>query len=111
MWRFVIGVAVLVAAGVGQGRAGQTDVQSSVPPEARSLYGRDLFAFYCATCHGQDGKGNGAVAPALRTQPSDLTMVAQRNGGTFPTAQLESFVTGDRREPSPTHGTREMPVW
>jgi mono/diheme cytochrome c family protein len=30
---------------------------------------RDLFEFYCATCHGRDGKSNGPAAGALRGPP------------------------------------------
>ena len=28
-----------------------------------SMHGQDLFNFYCASCHGRDGKGGGPVAP------------------------------------------------
>ena len=30
-----------------------------------SLSGGDLFQFYCASCHGRDGKGDGPVAASL----------------------------------------------
>jgi len=76
-----------------------------------SMYGRDLFEFYCAACHGRDGHGRGPVVPALRVAPPDLATIATRNGGTFPHARVESFVTGDQVEPTPAHGSKEMPVW
>ena len=76
-----------------------------------SMSGRDLFAFYCASCHGRDGHGSGPAVPALRVPPPDLTTIATRNGGTFPHARVESFVTGDRDQLTPAHGSKEMPVW
>jgi hypothetical protein len=35
----------------------------------------------CAACHGQNGKGDGPVSEELRTRPSDLTLIAKKNGG------------------------------
>jgi mono/diheme cytochrome c family protein len=73
--------------------------------------GRDLFEFYCATCHGRDGRGRGPTASALKTPPADLTKIAARNGGTFPRARVAGLVTGDDVLGTPAHGSREMPVW
>jgi mono/diheme cytochrome c family protein len=64
-----------------------------------SVAGHDLFEFYCATCHGRDGKGNGPAAGALRMPPPDLTTIASRNGGVFPRARVEGVVTGGRAMP------------
>jgi mono/diheme cytochrome c family protein len=89
--------------------AAQTTGRQNPPLVIASVYGRDLFEFYCASCHGRDGKGGGPVVPALKTAPPDLTTIAARSGGTFPAARVESFVTGD--QVLPAHGTREMPVW
>jgi mono/diheme cytochrome c family protein len=82
------------------------------PPDVviRSVAGRDLFNFYCASCHGIDGKGAGRVAPALKTRPPDLTTLTQRNGGTFPASKIENVIRGE----TPTraaHGSSDMPVW
>src|SRR6516162_8619287 len=75
-----------------------------------SVSGRDLFEFYCASCHGRDGNGKGPVAPALRVPPPDLTRIAARNDGVFPKARIEALLTGDRNMPS-AHGSSDMPVW
>jgi mono/diheme cytochrome c family protein len=75
-----------------------------------SVSGRDLFEFYCASCHGRDGNGKGPVAPALRVPPPDLTRIAARNDGVFPKARIEALLTGDRNIP-PAHGSSDMPVW
>lgn len=75
-----------------------------------SLAGRDSFDLYCASCHGETGRGDGPVAPALRTGPPDLTRLAQRNNGAFPRARVREFITGTNRT-LPAHGSTEMPVW
>jgi mono/diheme cytochrome c family protein len=82
------------------------------PPDVvlRSVAGRDLFNFYCASCHGVDGKGSGHVAPALKTRPSDLTTLTQRNGGTYPAAKVEAVIRGETAT-SAVHGSSDMPVW
>ena len=77
----------------------------------RSLAGRDLFEFYCGSCHGRDGKGGGHVAPALKTPPPDLTTLSQRNRGTFPAERVEDVIRGGKPASTPAHGSSEMPVW
>jgi len=77
----------------------------------RSTAGRDLFEFYCASCHGRDGKGGGPVARALNVPPPDLTRLAERHGGTFPGQRVEAFVTNDGSILTPAHGSADMPVW
>lgn len=75
-----------------------------------SVKGPDLFAAHCAACHGSDGKGGGPVAPALKTKPADLTVLAKNNGGQFPAQRVREIIAGD--QPSLlTHGSREMPIW
>lgn len=71
--------------------------------------GPKLYQAYCAVCHGADGKGNGPAAASLKTWPSDLTTIAKRNSGTFPTLHVCETITGER--PVPAHGTRDMPIW
>jgi mono/diheme cytochrome c family protein len=97
--------------GIALASAGQNPVQRTPPPLViESLVGEDSFNFYCATCHGRTGKGDGPVAAALKTAPPDLTALARRNGGIFPTADVTSFILGTGR-PLPSHGPGDMPVW
>jgi mono/diheme cytochrome c family protein len=70
--------------------------------------GRKLFVKHCASCHGEDGKGYGPVAPTLKTIPADLTRIPAENGK-FPTSRIEEKIAGEQM--SAVHGTREMPVW
>lgn len=71
--------------------------------------GRALYLRACASCHGADARGAGAVAPALRVPPPDLTGLRARHGGTFPREWVIDVVVGKRQVAA--HGTREMPVW
>jgi len=71
--------------------------------------GAELFTRLCASCHGAQATGNGPLAASLRHPPSDLTAIAERNGGTFPAERVREMIDG-RAAPT-AHGTREMPVW
>jgi len=71
--------------------------------------GKEMFNSYCATCHGKDGKGNGPAAPALKVPPTDLTSLAQKNGGKYPAPHVATIIRGQGELPS--HGSQDMPVW
>jgi mono/diheme cytochrome c family protein len=72
--------------------------------------GRDLFAAYCASCHGPNGHGNGPAADTLHVRPPDLaTMTARASDGVFVPARVERIIDG--RDVMVAHGTMEMPVW
>ena len=86
--------------------AQQALAQEHVPSSVSGSY---LFKTYCATCHGKEGKGDGPLASSLRFAPSDLTLLAKRGGGSFPTEQV--FRTIDGRKPVKGHGGPDMPVW
>ncbi|MBT8410609.1 MAG: c-type cytochrome [Octadecabacter sp.] len=67
-----------------------------------------LYQQHCATCHGLDATGNGPMAAALVLQPTDLTQLAARNDGVFPTTRAAMRIDG--REPLVSHGS-PMPVY
>jgi len=69
----------------------------------------EMYTAYCAVCHGVDGKGNGPAAEALKVLPPDLTALAKKNGGKYPSDHVTSAIRGDLRLAA--HGTKEMPVW
>jgi mono/diheme cytochrome c family protein len=71
--------------------------------------GQYWYSNYCASCHGQDGKGDGPVAKSLSRRPADLTRLSAANGGTFSSERIAEVIDG-RREVA-AHGTRDMPVW
>jgi mono/diheme cytochrome c family protein len=45
--------------------------------------GKHLFLHYCATCHGDDGRGDGQNASNLTPPPSDLTASANARSATL----------------------------
>lgn len=67
------------------------------------------FHLYCASCHGEDGRGEGPKVFGLSRPPPDLTTLSARNGGVFPKERLHRIIDG--REEIKLHGEREMPVW
>lgn len=71
--------------------------------------GKDMYMNQCAACHGADAKGNGPAAPAMKTPPTDLTMLAKNNHGKFPANHVYSSIVGDLNVPA--HGSAEMPMW
>jgi mono/diheme cytochrome c family protein len=75
-----------------------------------SIQGPALYKAYCASCHGTDAKGGGAMAKSLKVPPADLTRISARNAGKFPLMRIEKIISGEEQTGS-GHGTREMPVW
>lgn len=64
--------------------------------------GADLFATYCASCHGDDAMGAGRMSEILTVTPPDLTRLSARNGGVFPTQSVVFRIDG--RDPLLAHG-------
>lgn len=71
--------------------------------------GRDIYMDRCGACHGEDGKGAGPAVGALKNIPSDLTLLAKRNGGAFPAEHVQKIVGG--WADIGAHGSSEMPIW
>jgi len=71
--------------------------------------GSEMYQTYCAVCHGKDGRGEGPAASALKVPPSDLTLLAQKNGGKYPAMKVVSVIRGE--EALPSHGSKDMPIW
>jgi len=70
--------------------------------------GEVLYAQYCRSCHGDEAKGDGPAASALKVRPTDLTQIAKRYKG-FPTDKVMDWIDGETHAIG--HGSREMPVW
>lgn len=68
-----------------------------------------LYQVFCSSCHGLTGRGDGPVEPLFRGGVPDLTRIAHKNGGVFPTAQVRSAIDG--RAQFLAHGSGTMPVW
>lgn len=82
--------------------------QANTEPRQRAA-GAEVFRTYCATCHGPTGRGDGPLADSMRRKPANLTEIAAKNGGVYPTDLV--FHTIDGRQPVRGHGGPDMPVW
>jgi hypothetical protein len=84
---------------------------AGTPPPQRlaDQSGIELYETLCASCHGISGQGDGPVAPLIKTGVPDLTRLAHRDGGEFPTEDVRRTIDG--RFDRPAHGPRDMPVW
>ena len=82
--------------------------QKSAAKSGYVIKGKKLFTQYCASCHGQDGKGQGPVAMALKGTPPDLTLL-QAPGEKFPFYEVQTKIDGEKAVAA--HGTSRMPVW
>lgn len=71
--------------------------------------GEAMYRRYCAACHGPTGRGDGVASSTLRPPPTNLTEIAKRNGGTFPTMTVVHYVDGTDHVRA--HGDPAMPVW
>ena len=71
--------------------------------------GEEIFARFCASCHGEMARGDGPVARSLGVMVPDLTKISQRYGG-FPTQLVRDTIDG-RGARIDAHGSRTMPVW
>lgn len=100
---FLLLIAVLVYAQT------KPEVKHVPAPLTPASSGKEMYKSYCASCHGEIGKGNGPAAPALKTAPSDLTLLSKNNSGKFPTDRVVSILRGQATVTA--HGNRDMPVW
>jgi mono/diheme cytochrome c family protein len=84
------------------------DIQNS-PSQRYRNSGVEMYKQYCSACHGAAGKGDGPAANALRIPPANLTTLAKRHGGKFPTDYVASVL---QFGPGMTaHGSPDMPTW
>jgi len=96
-------VLLLIATVVGRAQ------QATYSGDFSHYSGAQLYTRFCASCHGDQGHGDGPVAPSFASIVPDLTRIARRHGGTFPDDQVRRIIDG--RTIMPPHGSREMPVW
>jgi nucleotide-binding universal stress UspA family protein/mono/diheme cytochrome c family protein len=106
--------ASIVVAGLTVATVGVTSASAQTPTEPAQTYqqstpGAEVFRTYCATCHGTSARGDGPLASSMRRKPANLTEIAKRNGGLFPTDLV--FRTIDGQQPVRGHGGPDMPVW
>ncbi|MGQ0736741.1 MAG: c-type cytochrome [Acidobacteriota bacterium] len=90
--------------------AAGTRAKGQAPAEPSfSPHGSYLFRTYCASCHGVSARGDGPLAASMRRRPPNLTEIAKRHKGTYPSEKVFRIIDG--REKVPGHGGPDMPVW
>jgi mono/diheme cytochrome c family protein len=112
MFRSITRMTMLLAAlflSVGFARAQETKIKKVPIKPTAANSGEEMYKEYCAACHGKAGKGDGPAVAALKTPPADLTMLAMKNGGEFPTDHVQSVLRMGVAEAA--HGSKDMPVW
>jgi mono/diheme cytochrome c family protein len=103
---------LLVATGLclaQQPSESKPEVKKTPIKQTSAASGKEMFAQYCAPCHGADGKGNGPAASAMKTPATDLTQLAKTHGGKYPADMVAGtlkFGSGPA-----AHGSADMPVW
>lgn len=78
---------------------------SSVPAQNQAE-GRKLYASYCASCHGDKGKGDGVATGSLPVKPKDHTDGAVMNQMTD-----QSLADVISKGGGPTGKSSFMPAW
>ena len=87
----------------------QKRVKSVPAPYSDPASGAQMYKDYCASCHGLQGDGNGPAAPYLKSRPTDLSTLAQRNHGKYPWRTVHGTLKfGPQRS---SHGPIDMPIW
>ena len=71
--------------------------------------GAELYAVYCAACHGATGAGDGPSAAGLNPRPADLRGLSAANGGTFPMVAVMSQIDGYTQAKGGVSGAKDMP--
>lgn len=95
-----------VAALVGYAQPPSINIQAS---HTRADNGQQMYASYCASCHGVDGRGDGAMAASIGAHPTDLTQLSRDNHGVFPESHLVTVLRhGVEGHAS---GSKMMPDW
>lgn len=105
----VVWAATATALLLALGGHAQAQVKREPIKPIDEVSGSATFKAYCAQCHGISGRGDGPAAKALKVPPPDLTTLAKRNHGEFPSGAVKQVVNGDANNPS--HGSRDMPMW
>lgn len=107
----VVASAGWVSKAVSQEPQAPKSPAAVAPPgsSVAAVSGAYAFRTYCASCHGVDGRGEGPLTDSLRFHPPDLTLIAKRHGGEFPTEKVIRIVDG--RKPVKGHGGPDMPIW
>ena len=97
---------------IGSGLAGSMLFTAHLVNAEPSEWAKADYINYCASCHGVAGAGDGPMEDQLKGKPSDLTVLAKNNGGSFPYPKVYRTIDGTWDKGNlRAHGSSEMPIW
>jgi mono/diheme cytochrome c family protein len=102
-------VVMLASATISLGQEPKPTIKHTTAAATSPASGKEMFVSYCASCHGKDAKGDGPAAGALKQAPADLTSLAKRHDGKYPSDLVTSVLRGQTKLMA--HGDQDMPVW
>ena len=106
--RILFAALLFVALSGAHAKAQAVPDQWRLPPNYIPS-GSVMFGQYCSACHGENGKGGGPTVARLKVPPPDLTTLAKRHGGKFPSDYVSTVLLFG---PGTTaHGSPDMPTW
>lgn len=83
------------------------DAQPDGPSREAIDRGRTTYRQYCASCHGNSGRGDAPGSAQMKPRPTNLTRLT-RQYGTFPAERIEATLKGTDRT---TSHSSAMMVW
>jgi mono/diheme cytochrome c family protein len=101
--------ALLLGQGTGITQTNDVTIKKVSISQSQPESGAQMYLDYCAACHGKDARGNGAAGPALKVPATDLTSLAKKNKGVYPSDHIGAVL--EFGVPISAHGSAEMPVW
>jgi len=107
--KIAVMVLVLISIFALAQSATKPKVQIVPAPYTPADSGKAMYDAYCASCHGESGKGNGPAAEAMKAAVPDLTVLTKTHNGTYPAFQVAEVLRLTRTLSA--HGSAEMPVW
>lgn len=110
MLKSLLVASAVAAITVSLSFANQTPSKVVIPVNrTTATNGQQMYTNYCAPCHGTDGRGHGPAAAALKSQPTDLTVLTRNNHGKYPDTHVVTILQFGTE--TTAHGSEQMPVW
>jgi len=77
-------------------------------PNVTPASAEETFKSYCAAGHGKDANGAGSATVDLKFPPPDLTTLAKRHDGKFPSDYVSNVLRNGVK--APAHGSSDIPL-
>lgn len=71
--------------------------------------GKVVFQELCASCHGEQGNGDGVIADLFKVKPKAISQLSKENGGVYPFERVYQTLKATQKVKG--HGDTAMPLW